>query len=336
MADISAEPGMSVAFQVVYDGDADAHDMDVQVLAPALLAFGDIIRAANVELNGDRSKVQLLVASDFEHKCFNIKFQLVMTLYEQIKTLLKLDDVNTAQQILIWLGIFGVTPAGGCGLLKYLKVRKGRQIKSVTRLDSPDKRGLVSLEFADGAKVEKIEIHNHVYNLGENKEVVKAVAKAIQPIKDDEPYKRLEFRENGKPQNLIDRSDAGDIQKSCDAVLAAAPIADSQLVDAVLQIRSPVFDIAATNWSFYYGDLHITVDISDTDIAQQAIDRGGAAIRDTYVVKMQISQHVTFTGRIGNRYKILEVKEFIPAENISDNQGDLFKYLGTPHSQNPS
>src|SRR5690348_157659 len=154
MADETVQPEMSVAFQVAYDGGGDIHDMDVQLLAPALLAFGDIIRAANTELNGERSRVQLLVTSDFEHRCFNINFQLVMTLYEQIKSFLKLDDVVTAQSILVWLGVFGVTPAGGFGLLKFLKLRKGRKNKSVTRLDSPDKRGLVSIEFGDSAAVE--------------------------------------------------------------------------------------------------------------------------------------------------------------------------------------
>jgi hypothetical protein len=209
MADISTlGPEMSVAFQVAYDGAGDTHDMDVQILAPALLAFGDIIRTANAEINGDRSKVRLLVTSDFEHKCFNINFQLVMTLYEQIKTFLKLDDVSTAQTILIWLGIFGVTPLGGFGLFKFLKVRRGREIKNVTRLDSPDKQGLVSIELGDGAAVEKIEIHNHVYNLSENKEIAKAVSRAIQPIRDGEPFERLEFRETGKPKELISRSDA--------------------------------------------------------------------------------------------------------------------------------
>lgn len=331
MADAPTEPGMSINFQVAYDGRDDAHDMDVQLLAPALLAFGDIIRAANAELNGDKSKVQLLVTSDFEHKCFNINFQLVMTLYEQVKALLQLDDVNTAQQILIWLGIFGVTPAGAFGLFKFLKLRRGRKVKNVTRLDSPDKRGLVSIEFGDGATVEKVEVHNHVYNLGESKEVAKAVAKAIQPIRDGEPFETIEFREAGKPQSLISRSDAEDIQKTCDAVAAEAPLAEPQTVDAVLQILGPVFDVTAANWKFYWGDQHITADISDTDIAQRAIERGGTAVRDTYVVRMQITQHLTPTGRIGNKYRIVQVTEFIPAERISDAQGDLFKYLGSPH-----
>jgi hypothetical protein len=40
------------AFQVVYDGGpASLHTMDVETLAPALLAFGRLIRESNTVLN---------------------------------------------------------------------------------------------------------------------------------------------------------------------------------------------------------------------------------------------------------------------------------------------
>ena len=49
-------------FQVAYVGDDDNdHSMDVEALAPALLAFGKLIRAANAELNKDRARMKVLV-----------------------------------------------------------------------------------------------------------------------------------------------------------------------------------------------------------------------------------------------------------------------------------
>ena len=67
-------------FQVAYVGeDPNDHTMDVEELAPALLAFGKLIRAANAELNKSRARVRVLVASDFEHKCFNINFEVVLS-----------------------------------------------------------------------------------------------------------------------------------------------------------------------------------------------------------------------------------------------------------------
>ena len=50
----------STSFQVVYDGPALAGStIDVRELAPALLAFGDVIEQANFTLNAGRTSVAL-------------------------------------------------------------------------------------------------------------------------------------------------------------------------------------------------------------------------------------------------------------------------------------
>ena len=88
-------------FQIRYDGPLLAdHAMDVRDLAPAMLALGDLIREANHEINEGRSKVNLLVNSDFEHGCFNINFELVQSLLEQVKTLIDDDNIKTAKEVL--------------------------------------------------------------------------------------------------------------------------------------------------------------------------------------------------------------------------------------------
>jgi CHASE3 domain sensor protein len=52
-------------FQLAYD--VKAGTMDVNELAPALLATGDLLREANRQLNGERSDVSVKVQSDL-HK----------------------------------------------------------------------------------------------------------------------------------------------------------------------------------------------------------------------------------------------------------------------------
>lgn len=65
-----------------YDGPALAgHQMDVAHLAPALLAVGDICKIANRKFNADKASVQVLVSVDLDHKCFEISFDLVQTLW---------------------------------------------------------------------------------------------------------------------------------------------------------------------------------------------------------------------------------------------------------------
>jgi hypothetical protein len=52
-------------FSIAYDGTAlvttGDHSIDVQALAPALLAFGKLIREANSEFNGKRSTANVRV-----------------------------------------------------------------------------------------------------------------------------------------------------------------------------------------------------------------------------------------------------------------------------------
>ena len=55
-------------FQLAYD--VRAGTMDVNELAPALLATGDLLREANKQLNGEGSDVAVKVQSDFRRGSF--------------------------------------------------------------------------------------------------------------------------------------------------------------------------------------------------------------------------------------------------------------------------
>jgi hypothetical protein len=114
-------------FQLAYDGEAlRDHAMDVDELAPALLAVGNLCREANRSLNEGRAEVAVRVRADFERKCFDIHFELIQSLYEQVKTLLGDDHVTTAKTLLEWIGLPG--PTGALSLFGFLKLRKGRSI----------------------------------------------------------------------------------------------------------------------------------------------------------------------------------------------------------------
>ncbi len=306
---------MTVSFRVSYDGETGAHTMDVALLAPALLSFGEMIREANSIINGDASRVQVNVVSDFENKCFNINFQVVQTLYAQIKTLLGMEDVKTAKEILEWLGILGLTPALGITLVKLLVLRNGKKISNVVSLTDPSKKGMVRVEFANGKEPLHLEVHQHVYNLGENKKLVQAAAEVVRPIKNDGAFDRVEFGIRDTITSMIVRSDAEKIQNTYDAILNEAaedvPLTENP-VDVWLKILSPVFDEDADTWRFYYGENQIRADISETDIAKKAIERGGATIDDMYRVKMIITQRHN-QSRITMHYKIVEVLDFQPA-----------------------
>jgi hypothetical protein len=91
-----------------YDGPALVdHEMDVQDLAPALLALAEIAKIANQKFNGDRASIKVLVNADTEQKCFQLDLSLVQSWLDHGKLLLGKENVTTVSQIAAIIGIAG-------------------------------------------------------------------------------------------------------------------------------------------------------------------------------------------------------------------------------------
>ena len=91
------------------------------------------------------------VRADFERKCFDIHFQLVQSIYDQLKSLLGDDRVATAKTILEWIGLIGGTT--GLGLLGFLKVRRGRNIEEAVKIDAPDGSAVYNIRLEGDNKI---------------------------------------------------------------------------------------------------------------------------------------------------------------------------------------
>lgn len=155
LSDALGQGGMSSSqFRVAFEGEAfDDGEMDVRDLAPALLALGDVIQAANRALNGDRADASLKVRAT-NHGSFEALLSVDVSLLSSLGSLLDLTAdsrravaAETLLNLIIGGSIVLSTTAGltYAGLLKVLKV---------IRRDRPD-----SMEVRpDGAT---IIIHNH-------------------------------------------------------------------------------------------------------------------------------------------------------------------------------
>ena len=308
-------------FSIAYDGAALAsdsdHSIDVQSLAPALLAFGRLIREANAEFNGKRSTAKVLVVSDFEHKCFNINFEVVLNLLEQIKTLLSYEPVKTAKDVLEWLGLLGVPSGivGSLSYLAYLKWKNGRKVSEAKPLTDADHAGIVEVRVDGDSNA--VQIHNHVYQLSENPRALRATHDAFLPLGQD-GFDKVKVRQGDTVVEEINWEEVTSIVKSCNVGIEESkkePEPEIEVTPAWLSIYSPVFDPAATNWRFRLGKEVIYADISQTNIAQQALERGRVGIEDAYLVRLEITTEVDAQGEKKEpRYKILEVTRFVPAE----------------------
>lgn len=269
--------------------------------------------------------MKLLVDSDFEHKCFNINFDLVQSIFEQIKNILGDENVKTAKDLLEWIGILG-GPLGlsGLSLLAYLRWRKGRKVASATQISETTKGGMVALKVE--GEDNHVEVHNHVYKLGNNIRVLNAVAGVVGPLGQN-GIETLEFRQNDEPTSAISKAEAAEIVQSCVEPAAAEIEHPPQEIIAHLRVLRPVYEESAENWGFYYGLDKITADISDTNIAAETLARGGAFVGDVYKVRLQITEHQTPTQQFRNSYKVLEVLGYFPAAR----QLDLLPSPGATH-----
>lgn len=318
MVAVDAEPpAMSrQEFSVAYNGAARSgdHSIDIQSLAPALLAFGRLLREANAEFNGRKAAAKILVVSDFEHKCFNINFELVLSFYSQIKSLLGSEDARSAKDILEWVGLCGTPPVvGTLGLLRYLQWKRGRKVESSRTYIDKDQNGLVEVRVeGDGNTVN---VHNTVYNLSQNPRALRATRDAFLPLGHD-GFDKVEIKDGDIVLEEIGMADVGNIVASCNVGIDEAKEVepDVEVTPAWLSVYSPVYDLTAQNWRFRLGKEIIYADISQTIIAQRAIERGGALVEDAYQVQLEITTEIDHRGvKKSPRYKILEVIRFIPA-----------------------
>lgn len=296
------------SFSVAYDGTKreDDHTIDAELLAPALLAISRLIREAAAEFGGKETAAQVLVVSDFEHKCFNINFELILQLYEQLKSLLGDEEVRTAKDLLEWIGIIG--SLGGISLFGFLKWRQGREIEK----SAPDESGRVTVNVKGDNN--SIQVTNHVLKLSENPVALKAVRDTFSPIGKN-GFDKVEVRVDGELET-IGLTDAEAIVESAKmGINEAAEVVpdeeDDALKDAWLSVYSPVFDEQASLWRFRLGTDVIYADVSETTIAADAIARGGASPNDAYNVKLEISKPSP-NGR--PHFKIVDVMRFVPAE----------------------
>jgi hypothetical protein len=109
--------------KLIFDGPAvDKGEIDVQDLAPALLALGELIETTNGAINGNRAKVSVCVRATAEGS-FEVELALVQSLLEHGKHLLDLvtqhkDTISAAKDLSELL-------FGGTGLYALLKFLKG-------------------------------------------------------------------------------------------------------------------------------------------------------------------------------------------------------------------
>lgn len=312
-------------FALSYDGP-NAGPIDVEALAPALLAVGRLIREANAQINGKKSKTKVVVTGDFESRCFHVNFDAVLGFFAAAQSFMGSDYAKDAKKVLQIIG-FVKPEEGQVSLLRYLKMRAGKEIENRSDLTDRDDNGCVQIKIKGHDN--KVNVHNTVIVLSENPKALRAARDAFAPIGQD-GFEQLKIEDDSGQFAIVDPEETKAIIASCNAGIDEVKESDEdqepdvEETPAWLSVYSPVYDVKADLWRFRLGRDVIYADISETMIAADAIERGGAMADDAYQVRLEITTPIDFSGKKGTpTYKVVEVIKFIPSPR-PERQTSLF------------
>jgi hypothetical protein len=304
-----------VHFRIAYDGEAlRSHTMCVDDLAPALLSLSGLIKEANTIFNGGESSVKVSVTPNIEEKCFDIGL-VVSENWGLVKSLLGNDDVVKAKDILEWTGIiFGVSV--GPTLFGIYKLFKKRKVINIVEFKDENGRILFEYQLDSG---EKEIVDQNTHKLYQSKKIRKYAKGVLSPVLSNPGIDEFRSYQKGKPNALsISKDEAKEMNFDREEEIEQE-IEEDNIINALLSVRSPVYDQSAKRWKFYYGEEHHSMDVSESNIKDIVFRRGGVLIGDKFKVRLQIAQKQKEDGKITNDYKVLEVIKFYPAPS----QGDI-------------
>jgi hypothetical protein len=193
-----------------YDGPAlSKGEMDVQDLAPALLAIAEIAKIANHKFNGDRASITVLVNADIEHRCFQLDLSLVQSWIDQARALIGDDNVTTLEQIGIIVGYTSASVGGLFAIYKWA-FGKGDPQPNVTVLNYVDARGTVILVTPDGSQ---FEADAQAWELAKDPVILPHMKAVVAPLR-REGYSDFQIIEGTAKVVDIDKSTAQTISKA--------------------------------------------------------------------------------------------------------------------------
>ena len=246
-----------VRTRIRYDGPALAgHEMDVQDLAPALLAMAEIVQIANRKFNGDAVAIRVMVDADVEQQCFQLDLSLVQTVMSQAATLLGQKEVATAKEIAEWIGIIS---GSGFGLFSVLKWIHGKGDKPAVTFKVGDQAGTTIINIAGDAH--GLVVPTPTAKLLVDQDVQKNVRNVLKPLELD-GYEDLTFLYNEKPVTRIEKDEALNIRSAPPIAPDDAETESASRIRGSVRIKSPQYEGGA-RWSLLYQGRAIDAEMAD-------------------------------------------------------------------------
>jgi hypothetical protein len=293
--------------RIAYDGSAlENGSMDVNDLAPALIAFSSLVNRAN-EVIGNKQPIRVMLkADDIKKGSFDVILELVYTALEQAKLFVGMADnsgITALIDVLGWGKTCGGIAVGGVFWL--IKKIKGQTITNITAAEN----GYAKITLINGITIDVDEKTLKVYLDHEARE---RIEKVVEPLK----RTGIDTFELRNPADYKDKHPAVAIEKD-DLPYFKTPELTSLDEDAITNIQemyvkivSVVFD-EKQKWRFSDGEIVFWAIIEDRAFWAE-IENGTRAFRsgDKLKVKCEIHQYFDNGNPVTER-RILEVLKVI-------------------------
>jgi hypothetical protein len=260
---------MSAArFQLSYDGPAlRSGAMDVNELAPALLATADLFREANKQLNGDRAEVSIKVRSDFKKGSFEVALIFDQTILEQAKQILLPPGGGLVGAGALVSFLFG-TEMGKQGMagvignvLDLWKKIRGEKPKAVVEDAS---KGITLVVTGDG---NQINVNSRVARLYSDDIIRSSIRSTLRPV-GRRGINSLTIKKGDKAINEVHKTQLPAMENTTSShseLHGASVLEDTK--EAVLRVVRANFEKG--KWGFSDGSASFSADIEDDNFKKQ-------------------------------------------------------------------
>lgn len=158
-------------FALAYDGESLRDGaMSVREVAPALLAFSELLERINAQENGERARIELDINATREGS-FEVVLVLHLGFVDALKDMFTSDGATAIATILTIAGV------SGQGLYWLVKRLRGQEPKSVTRLGVGDD----SLRITD-AEGREIVVSNSLLRAYQDKQIRQSLRRTLDPL----------------------------------------------------------------------------------------------------------------------------------------------------------
>lgn len=292
--------------RIAYTGEAlDNGAMDVKNLAPALMAFGELVVRAN-EVIGNTQQVRVMLkADDIKKGSFEINMELVQSGIEQLKLLIGAADASGLGALLTVLGWADLSKDILSGVFSLIKKIAGRKIQKVE----------------DNGTCIKIVIENQVictdYNTFKvymDSKARESVAKIVAPVAQD-GIDGFELRD---PGNLDSKEAIESITKD---VLNLFEAPETEVVEQEQKPQVMILKIAnlsfmdENKWRFTDGNgNYYWMKIEDKAFLNDVTSRRARfACGDMLELEFVLKQRIFPNMKISNEYTVIKVLRIIQA-----------------------